>query len=234
MHATFLSNPDSTSSMTRASRPARFARLCSALVGLAMLLAAGGALAANEQQAEAFIQKLGDDAIGVLSDASLDEQQKLDELKTLLTDATDVDLVARLAIKKYWREMSPEQQQEYTKLFNQLLINTLAERMSWYSGQTMKIDRATDLNERDTLVDSQIIRTNNKPPFPVQYLVRFTDGTPLLLDVYAERVSMLRTQFDEAQSVINRSGIDGYLAELRKRASSSAEGLNLNDASPPA
>ncbi|MEK0085582.1 MlaC/ttg2D family ABC transporter substrate-binding protein [Benzoatithermus flavus] len=164
-----------------------------------------------------FIQRLGDRTVQILNEPQSENARKLQELKRLLDEATDLDLIARLVMGRYWREASETQKAEYLELFRALVMQTMAERFSWYTGETFEITDAKPVDERDTIVSTRINRTNGKPPILVDWRVRKGERGYLLVDIVAEGVSLVVTQRSEAAEIIGRSGIDGLLAEMRKR-----------------
>ena len=194
-------------------RPSRRALLAALLVGT---LFGTWAARADLGGAEQFIQDLGDRTLAVL-EQPVGPQQKLDELKLLLDQSTDLELVARLVLGRYWRQATPEQQAEYVQLFKQLVMQTMAERFSWYTGETFEITGAKPVDERDTMVATRILRPAGKAPIQVDWRVRETGGAFLLIDILAEGVSMVVTQRAEAAEVIGQNGIDGLLAQMRDR-----------------
>ncbi len=189
------------------------------LLGAAALLACRPRLAratAVDGSAKAFIQRLGDETLAIL-DQPLDQQARLQGLKVLLDESTDIELIARLVLGRSWRQASPAQQQEYVRLFKDLVIQTMAERLSWYTGETFEITGTKPVDDRDTMVATRILRPSGKPPVQVDWRVRESDGRFLLVDILAEGVSLVVTQRAEATEVISQRGIDGLLADLRAR-----------------
>ena len=187
-----------------------------ALLAAGLLAAPRARAAADPASAEAFIQTLGDRTLAVLEQPTA-QPEKLQELKRLLYEATDLELVSRLVLGRYWRQAKPDQQTEFVGLFKELLMQTMAERMSWYNGQTFEITGAQPVDERDTMVTTRIIRPSGKPPIQVDWRVRQNAGAFLLIDILAEGVSLVVTQRAEAAEVVNQRGIDGLLAEMRTR-----------------
>ena len=201
------------------TRPSRRALLAACA---AVALLGPQAARADLGGAERFIQDLGDRTLAVL-EQPVAPQRKLDELKLLLDQSTDLELVARLVLGRYWRQATPEQQDEYVRLFKQLVMQTMAERFSWYTGETFEITGAKPVDERDTMVSTRILRPAGKPPIQVDWRVRETDGDFLLIDILAEGVSMVVTQRAEAAEVIGQNGIDGLLAQMRDRLAQRAK-----------
>ena len=164
------------------TRPSRRALLAACA---AVALLGPQAARADLGGAERFIQDLGDRTLAVL-EQPVAPQRKLDELKLLLDQSTDLELVARLVLGRYWRQATPEQQGEYVRLFKQLVMQTMAERFSWYTGETFEITGAKPVDERDTMVATRILRPSGKPPILVDWRVRENDGSFLLIDILAE------------------------------------------------
>ncbi len=186
------------------------------LIGLTLGVLLPRAAKADIHGAEQFIQDLGDRTLIVLEQPG-EESEKLKQLKRLLDQSTDLELIARLVLGRYWRQATPEEQAEFVELFNELLMQTMAERMSWYNGQTFEITGARPIDERDTMVSTRILRPSGKPPILVEWRVREQDGSFLLIDIVAEGVSLVVTQRAEASEVIGRDGLDGLLGQMRTR-----------------
>jgi phospholipid transport system substrate-binding protein len=166
--------------------------------------------------AENFVQSLGDRAIQILrSGASRDA--KVDQLKVLLNQAVNIELVARLVAGRYWRDMSQAQQRQYVDLFRQLAVKTMADGLSNYSGQTFKVTGNRVADERDTVVSTLINQPNGGQAYKVDWRVRALNGGYSIVDIVAEGVSMLVTQRNEVNSIAGNQGINGLLAEMQRR-----------------
>jgi phospholipid transport system substrate-binding protein len=192
----------------------------SALLSVAAVALAGriarAAPAAVDASPQDFIQRLGDRTVAVLNEATA-PPEKLQQLKRLLDESTDLELIARLVMGRYWRQATDAQRQEYVRLFKALVMQAMAERFSWYTGETFEVTGQNPVDERDTMVSTRIVRPNGKPPILVDWRVRQDERGYLLIDILAEGVSLVVTQRSEAAEVINRGGIDGLLAEMRAR-----------------
>lgn len=188
--------------------------VCLAAAGALLLGRAAWAVQASDPKA--FVQQLGDRTIQILNQGG-SAQQKLNALKTVLDQATDLDLVGRLVLGRSWRSASDTQREEYLRLFHGLVMQTMAERFSWYTGETFEIVGATPVDDRDTMVSTRILRPDGKPPILVDWRVRQSERGYLLIDIVAEGVSLVVTQRSEASEIINRNGIDGLLQEMRAR-----------------
>lgn len=206
-----------------AARPATRRLL---LLGAAALLAAGGvagrgrdAAAAADATAEAFIERVGQRTVDTLKDASLPAPEKLGRLKRVLDESIDLDYLARVILGRHWRSASEEQRREYLRLFDAIVIEAMAERLGSYSGQGFQIASSRALDERDTFVSTLITRVaSGAAPFRVDWRTRKGgDGTFKVIDITVEGVSLVVTQRSEVDEIVNRNGLDGLLAEMRRR-----------------
>lgn len=176
------------------------------------------AQAASAADAERFVRELAARTLAVLGDPALAREAKLQRLIALVDEATDLDLVARLALGRTWGSLDPTRQREYTALFRAMVQRMLAERLGDYSGETLAVASARALDERDALVSTRIGR-EGAPPFRVDWRVRASDtGRLAIVDVMAEGVSLLVTQRAEFSEIVERNGVDGLIEQLRARA----------------
>lgn len=193
------------------------------------LLLAGGipaqaAAGAQTAQAQSFIQTMGDQVIGYLKAANMDQNTKKTQLKSVLQSRFDVPTISRFTLGQYWKQLNTAQQAEYQTLFEDMVASLYAERFSTYSGQHFKVSKATAGDNGDVTVASSIIDPNGaKKDIAVNWRVRMKDGTPKIIDVTIEDVSMIITQRSEFASIIQRSGGNpaAVIDHLRQRVGKS-------------
>lgn len=188
------------------------------LAPLALLLHGGGGRAAvSADAAQQMIQEVGAQVLAVLRDPALDNQQKFDRLVALLDGPIDLEIIARLILGRHWRTASETQRAEYTELFRAFALDNLASRLHVYDGQDFEIVGARAVNERDAVVATRVTGAGRQP-LKVDWRVRDRgNGELVAIDVVIEGVSLIITQRSEFSAVIERSGMDGLLAELRER-----------------
>ena len=177
---------------------------------------------ANAQSADpgavAFIQNLGNEAVSTFSNKSVPREQAVQRFRGLLYQGFDVPYIGRWVLGRYWNSASPQQQAEYQKLFEQLIVKTYADRFVEYSGETFKIIGNQPAGETDSSVTTQIVRPNG-PPVNVDWRVRKRDNHYKIIDVMVEGVSMGITQRQEFASVIESNGgkVEGLIQALRRK-----------------
>ncbi len=96
---------------------------------------------AATQQANDFIKGVGEQLVAVVNGPEPDQQKRV-KLTQVIDAAVDVDGVARFCLGRFWRAASSQQQQNYTALFHQVLVNNITSKLGEYRGVTFTMGRA--------------------------------------------------------------------------------------------
>jgi phospholipid transport system substrate-binding protein len=209
---------------------ARFGRrqmlsLAAGLLVLAPLTDAIPASASN-LSAEQVVQGLVEDIWTTLNSDGVDESGRVDQLVGLLEARTDVSLISRLALGRYWNRLPEAQRHDYQELFRDVVIRSLARRLNSYAEdakgpieERFRVLSSAPAGGDDTLVRSKVFPSNGQP-LALDWRLRAGDAGPLIIDLIVEGASLLVSQRSEFAAVIERQNLDGLLAELRARANS--------------
>ena len=170
-----------------------------------------------DEGAQAFVQKLGDDALDLLVRQPGSDAERVDRLRQILTSNFDLRTIGRAVLGPSWKSADETQRAAYLKTFEDYVVATYSLRVKDYSGETFEVVKETPIDERDSLVATRIVRPN-KAPLLVDYRVRSAGGAYSVVDVMVEGISMLTSQRQEFAAVVQRNGIDGLISQLRARA----------------
>ncbi len=198
------------------SRGRRFVR---ALLVLAMVLLPQAALADGAQDAMSFVHGLAERAITTVADKSLADSERADRFRRLFVASFDMPEIGRFALARYWRSTSPEQQQQFLSLFEDIAVLTWAQRFKEYNGETLDALAAMPDGERGWVVDSRILRKQG-PPIAVQWrLRRGEDERFRVVDIVVESVSMAITHRSDYGAALQSNGgkMDGLFATMRAK-----------------
>lgn len=201
-------------------------RLLAGVTAMAVLAALPAGQVQAQEAAIAFMDDVGKQVVDIFQTPSLDDKQRLDRLVKVLDASVDFEIVARLVTGRYWRQATPEQQTEYVQLFREFTIQTIASQLRNYGGETYEITGGRAVDDRDTVVSSQIVRTKGQPPANVDWRVRDTDDGLKIIDVVGEGVSAVVTWRQEYGEILSNSGFEGVIARLKEQiAARSQSGL---------
>jgi len=166
-----------------------------------------------------FIQNLGDKAIAVLADKALSPEERNQRFRQMLRDSFDLMTIGRFVIGRNWNAASPDQQKEYMRLFEELVVKTYSDRFALYTGEGFKVRAVRPEGDKDFIVNSDISHPDSTPPTTVDWRLRLKNDKLGIIDVVVEGVSMSVTQRQEYASVLERNGgnIDALLVMMRER-----------------
>jgi len=186
-------------------------------VAVFLLMQAGSATAAAGKGPDEFIRTVGHQAIDLLTGKRLSDKERQARFREILNRTFEVPLIARFVLGQYWRRASTAQRKEFVGLFEDFIVLAYAARFKEYNGEVFTVGKARELNERDSLVESELT-LNDGRRIGVFWRVR-GKADPKIIDVIIEGVSMAITHREEFSAVINQNGgtIDGLLAALRKK-----------------
>ena len=177
-------------------------------------------------RAEAVVADLAEHVWALFQSGDLDQRTRLDKLTELLESKTDVALLSRLVLGRHWQRLTADQQAGYEQLFGDVVIRNLARRLDQYVNgaegaldQHFRITGSLPAGKHDILVRSKVAPPTGET-VGVDWRLRMGDDQPVIIDLIIEGVSLLVSQRSEFAAVIERSDMDGLLAELRARAGS--------------
>lgn len=187
-------------------------------------LVPAGAVAAVPAAAspEEVVQRLVDRLWQLLAEqggAAIDQQ----DLLAALEEGTDLTLLGRLVLGRYWREANPRQRTAYLQLFRRYMAQTFVQRLRQYVGDdpaqpgpVLQVVTSVSVGNRDILVQSRLSPPGGQP-LRVDWRLRERPAGPVIIDLIIEGISLLVTQRSEFAAVLERAGVEGLLAELHAR-----------------
>ena len=158
---------------------------------------------AAAQDAAAFIQNLGDEAIQVLG-PSVPPAQRTAHFRRLFEADFDLPGAARFVLGPNARSLTPEQNQEFLTVFREYLAQAYSKRLAEYGGEPFHVTGSRE-NGEESVVSSQIQRRNSAP-VEIDWHAINRDGRWQVTDVYVDGVSMKVTHRQEFASIIQRNG----------------------------
>jgi phospholipid transport system substrate-binding protein len=176
------------------------------------------AWAASDDQATAFIKRLSERLTGVVNGPGNEADKRL-QMKQIIDHDVDVEAVGRFCLGRFWNTATPDQRQEYLRLFHDVLVNSINSHLGEYSGVRITLGRTVPGDDQAT-VSSTVERPNN-PPAEVKWIVGFTSDGPKVVDVVAEGTSLRLTQREDYASYLlhNGSNVQKLIAAMKQQLS---------------
>src|SRR5918912_1780598 len=148
---------------------------------------------ATAQDARGFIAARGNAAIQVLG-PRVSQQQRIARFRQLFQRDFDVPGIGQFVLGRYWRTATPEEQQEFLRLFQEYIVQAYAAQLGEYGGEPFRV-LGSPPNGNETVVTSEIDRPSGGRVLVDWYVV--DRGGLKISDVYVGGVSMKVTQRDQ-------------------------------------
>ena len=161
-----------------------------------------------------------DRAIQILKDPKLQSKDKKKEriqrLKEIVNPLFDYEEMARRTLGPHWRRRTPQEQQEFVKLFRNYLENTYSDKVDLYAGEKVVYGREA-VEDDYAQVETTFISAKGEG-FSVVYRLRRVGGKWKVYDAVVENISIVnnyRSQFDR---VISKSSFEELKRLLKEKA----------------
>jgi phospholipid transport system substrate-binding protein len=153
-----------------------------------------------------FVQQVADQVLAALkADAAVKagDTVRINQIvDQFILPYVNFEKTTRLAAGRNWREATPEQKAALVKAFRGTLART-------YSG---------DAAASDVVVKSQVMQSSNTQPIALDYRLEKTADGWKIYDLNVENIWLIENYRNQFTQEINKSGIDGLIAALNKRA----------------
>ena len=172
---------------------------------------------ANFEAEEKFVSNFADNAISILSNESLDINQKNLQFTDLVMSSIDMNLISKFVLSKYWKIASQEQRDVYIKVFEEYFISSYANKLDQYSGEKIVIV-SSDAAKKFVIVKSNIVRDGaDTLKIELDWRLLTRDGQTKIIDLSIEGISLIVAQREEFQSYLsnNDGDLDALINRLR-------------------
>jgi phospholipid transport system substrate-binding protein len=158
-----------------------------------------------------------DRIVQILADHALQDkpEQRRAEVRKIAEGIFDYPDTARRALGPHWNARSPQEQQEFVKLFADLLDRAYVSKIELDQGERVRY--VGEAAEGDEATVKTVIATKKSSDIPVDYRMHRKDGRWLVYDVIIEGVSLVsnyRTQFNK---IVQTESYDALVQRLRAK-----------------
>jgi phospholipid transport system substrate-binding protein len=191
------------------------------LAAAGVALALQPAMAQPAEKAAAFVKQTGNVLVQIVNGPGTPDQKRAAMTKEI-NSTVDVDSVGRFCLGRYWRQATPQQQQQYLQLFHQVLVTNITAKLGEYKGVSIVMGRSR-MQGNNAVVSTTVNRPNNSPT-AVDWVIANPDTAPKIVDVVAEGTSLRLTQRSDYASYLvhNNNSIDALITAMRNQVEANA------------
>ncbi len=166
-----------------------------------------------------------DQALEVLRDNQTPLAQRQDKLRQIVAGTFDFTEMAKSALGYHWKQITPDQQQEFTNAFVAFIEDSYLSKINDYRGQQVAFLKATNDGPQYAQVNTDIIEPDGKDPIHVNYRLVQEGSTWKIYDVTVDAISIIANYRNQFNRVMNNSGYDTLIKDLKSKQAALAASL---------
>jgi phospholipid transport system substrate-binding protein len=168
-----------------------------------------------------LVRQITDQVLKILEDPQFQapnrHAERQERLHKIAEQVFDWQEMARRALALHWRERTPQEQQEFVRLFRDLVEGTYINRLEsaiqekreiQYVGEQMDGSRAT--------VKTNVVTRRNQQ-VPIEYRLQKVDGRWLIYDVLVEGISLVNNYRSQFNRIITSSSYNDLVQKMKNR-----------------
>lgn len=163
-----------------------------------------------------YVKKRTDDVTSLLS--KKDSKKREEELRKVLQETIDFRELASRALGEHWAKRTPEEQQEFLDLLQELLQANYEGKLS---GKTLGKDFEITYGDEKTRGDKSIVKTTvvaKDESKPVDYKLVKRGESWTIYDVVIDDISLEETYRDSYVEIIEKEGWGALIQRMKDKA----------------
>ena len=189
--------------------------LCISRASLVLIVFAIATTAAQAGAPTVQIQTAVEKALSILRDPKLQSETKKKELRDAIYPKFDFPEMARRSLGSHWQKRSPQEQQEFVRVFTELIESSYMSNIEAYNGE--KVTFGAERQERDYAEVDTKITTKKGEEISVVYKLRQAGSDWKIYDVVIENISLVNNYRSQFNRVIAQSSYDELFRKMKDK-----------------
>ena len=156
-----------------------------------------------------FVDELVNEAIDILSDKNLNEEQKIAFVEKIALENVDIKALGLYTLGVLRKSSSNEDIKNYQNSFEKYFLKSLTSRLTDYSSSKFEILGDDKKSANTTIVNSKVTPIDSGPEIKIDWRIYTKNQEkPLIRDLIVEGLSLARVQKEEFSSILSSNNND--------------------------
>ncbi len=142
--------------------------------------------------------------------------ERYSTLEPVILESFDTPVIAKVILSRYWKDLTPQQREDFIRLFNQQTVATYASRFDSFNDDVFTTITVKQLKKGRILVRTEI-QSNGDDPVKLDYLMHKNNGQWFIISVIADGVNDLSLKRAEYSTVIKNNGYEYLVTNIAKK-----------------
>ena len=168
-----------------------------------------------------LVRQITDQVLKILEDPQFQapnrHAERQERLHKIAEQVFDWQEMARRALAVHWRERTPQEQQEFVRLFRDLVEGTYINRLEssiQEKGEIQYVGEQVD-GSRAAVKTNVVTRRNQQ--VPIEYRLQKADGRWFIYDVLVEGISLVNNYRSQFNRIITSSSYNDLVQKMKNR-----------------
>lgn len=155
---------------------------------------------------------------------TLGYQGRYKVITPIIETTHDLPVIARIAVGRYWKKLTKEQQTQFTNTFTELSHSTYAGRFDSYSGEEFSLISEKPLKRNRVLVQTRFLKSDGEE-IRFNYVLHQKKDHWKIINIMVNGVSDLALKRTEYGGILKKDGYPTLIEKIRTQIHENANGL---------
>jgi phospholipid transport system substrate-binding protein len=191
----------------------KLSQLCSASVVVMFVLQVAALAEAGlpTDQTRTTVDKV----ISILQQSGPRKEEKRQQLRDIIYSRFDFAEMAKRSLGPHWSRRTPQEQQQFTKVFADLLESSYVDKIEGYNGE--KVSYTREQQDKDSAEVFTKVITKKNEEFSINYKLHPVDGEWKVYDVVVEDISLVNNYRSQFNRVLANASFDELMKKLQQK-----------------
>ena len=184
---------------------------------LSVALVAGFSQANANEAPEQIVRTISRDVLDIIRSNEKDTAKVRDMVDVRVAPLADYNRMTMLAVGRYWRNASPEQQQLLVREFRLMLVRTYLSALTIYKNARVDVKGTRSGNDADEMDVRSEVNLPGQKPIPLDFSFEKTNAGWKVYDISIDGISFINNHRNQFSAIIQKEGVDGLIRQLSDR-----------------
>lgn len=203
------------------------AAICLGMIALAVVLSLAPSRFATPARAEepmGVVKTTVNQALEVLRNKSMPLAARQDKLRQIVAATFDFTAMAKSALGYHWKQITPDQQKEFTDTFVAFIEDSYLSKINEFSGQDVQFIKAIGDDAQYAQVNTDLVKSGTDP-IHINYRLLNHGGSWKIYDVTVDSISIIANYRNQFNRVMNNQGYSTLISDLKSKQAALAASL---------
>ncbi|MBI4490204.1 MAG: ABC transporter substrate-binding protein [Deltaproteobacteria bacterium] len=165
------------------------------------------------------LRSMVDGVLAILNNPNLKSEarreERLAQLRRVIYPRFDFAEMAKRSLGPHWQRRTPEERQEFVKIFTDLLEQSYVDTIESYNGE--KVVYTNEVQEKDYAeVDTKVVARKGEE-FSVNYKLHLVNGGWKVYDVVIEKISLVNNYRSQFNRTITTASYEELVRRMKEK-----------------